>query len=63
MEHIKGNTNNMTDKEKRFDLPPVKTEIEGDRWNWYYVCEDCHGSVNWKDEICIHCGRRLDWNG
>lgn len=55
----------MTDKEKekRSELPPVEPEIEGDRWNYYYVCEDCHGPVNWKDEICIHCGRRLDWNG
>ena len=42
---------------------PVPVEIEGDRWNWYYVCGCCHGQVDWKDKECKHSGRRLDWNG
>ena len=37
-------------------------EIEGDRWNWFYVCSECHGSINWKQEICPHCKRRINWN-
>lgn len=51
------------EQDHRPELPEVKPEIEGDRWNWYYVCGDCHGPVNWKEEKCSHCGRRLDWNG
>ena len=38
-------------------------EVEGDRWNWYWVCGECHSPVNWHEESCPHCGRRLDWNG
>lgn len=39
-------------------------DIEGDPHNGYwYVCEECHGPINWKDEVCPHCGWRLDWNG
>ena len=38
-------------------------EVAGDRWNWYWVCGECHGPVNWHEESCPHCGRRLDWNG
>ena len=39
-------------------------DIEGDPHNGYwYVCEECHCPVNWKDQKCPHCGWRLDWNG
>ena len=41
----------------------VCPEIEGDRYTWFYVCGDCHGQVNWHDEVCRHCKARLDWNG
>ena len=37
-------------------------EIEGDRWNWFYVCSECHGAINWKEEVCPHCKRRINWN-
>lgn len=52
MENINGRENNDCS---------VKPEIEGDRWTWYYVCSECHGQVDWHDEKCKHCGRRLDW--
>lgn len=38
-------------------------EIEGDRYGWFYVCGECHGQINWKDNICPHCGWRINWNG
>ena len=46
-------------------FPTVTTvDIEGDPFNGYwYVCEKCHGAVNWKEAVCPHCGWRLDWNG
>ena len=52
-----------TIRENMNDDNPVSVEIEGDRWSWFYVCGDCHGQVDWHDERCKHCGRRLDWNG
>ena len=39
-----------------------RPEIEGDRWNWFYVCDACHGHINWHDQECPHCKRRLDWS-
>lgn len=39
-------------------------DIEGDPFNGYcYVCEECHGPVDWHEPVCPHCGWRLDWNG
>lgn len=39
-------------------------DIEGDPYNGYwYVCEECHGPVNRKDQKCPHCGWRLNWDG
>lgn len=40
----------------------VLPEVEGDRWNWFYVCGECHGQINWKDKICKHCGREINWD-
>ena len=47
------------------NLKQVTTvDLEGDPHNGYwYVCEECYGPVNWKDQYCPHCGWRLDWNG
>ena len=42
---------------------PAAVEIEGGGWNWWYVCEECHGPVDTKDKICPHCKSPLDWNG
>lgn len=41
----------------------AEVEIEGGGWNWWYVCEECHGQVDTKDKICPHCKSPLDWNG
>lgn len=51
------------DQDHRPELPEVKPEIEGDRWNWFYTCGDCHEAINWHDPVCKHCGRRINWNG
>ena len=37
-------------------------EIEGGGWNYFYVCSECHGFVNWHQDPCPHCGWRLNWN-
>lgn len=50
--------NKKQDSEKWADV-----EIEGERWFWYYVCEECHGMVIWKQEKCLNCGRWLNWDG
>ena len=51
MENLKENTNESV---------PM---IEGDRWNGYfYVCSECHGYIKWKEGICPHCKRRINWN-
>lgn len=44
------------------DGKPVPVDIEGDRWTWWYVCEECHGAVDWKDKTCPHCKSPLDWS-
>lgn len=36
---------------------PVDIEIEGGGSTWWYVCEECHGSVDRNDLFCRHCGR------
>ena len=36
---------------------PVDMEIEGGGSTWWYVCEECHGSVDSNDLFCRHCGR------
>lgn len=39
------------------DQEPVDVEIEGGGSSWWYVCEECHGSVDRNDLFCRHCGR------
>lgn len=36
---------------------PVDMEIEGGGHSWWYVCEECRGSVDTSDRFCRHCGR------
>lgn len=45
-------------------LIPVKREIEGGGFTWFYVCEECHGQVDSRDGFCRHCGHPLEveWN-
>jgi rRNA maturation endonuclease Nob1 len=49
----------MESEEKK----PAAVEMEGGGWNWWYVCEECHGAVDTKDKICPHCKSPLDWSG
>lgn len=55
----------MDNEIKREETEKVTTvDIEGaPHIGYWYVCEECHGPVNWKDQYCPHCGWRLDWNG
>ena len=50
----------MKEQEEKKEV--AKVDIDGDRWSWYYVCSECRYPVNWKQENCLCCGRRLDWN-
>lgn len=61
METIRKKGNNMM-KEQEEKKEVAKVDIDGDRWSWYYVCSECRCPVNWKQEKCLCCGRRLDWN-
>lgn len=36
---------------------PVDIEIEGGGNSWWYVCEECRGTVDTSDRFCRHCGR------
>ena len=36
---------------------PVEIEMEGGGSTWWYVCEECRGSVDRGDRFCRHCGR------
>ena len=42
---------------------PVHTEIEGGGHSWWYVCGECHGSIDNSDLFCRHCGRKVKWDG
>ena len=41
---------------------PSRSEVEGGGSSWFYVCGECHGSVNPYDKHCRHCGRQIEWN-
>ena len=43
-------------------LEPVKPEIEGGGTSWFFVCGECHTSINPKDRFCRGCGRPLEWD-
>ena len=38
---------------------PAEIELEGGGATWWYVCGECHGSVDCTDGFCKHCGRAL----
>lgn len=46
------------DKPKK---PQIMRSLSG--MTWWYICRVCKQSVNFKDEKCGFCGRRLDWTG
>ena len=44
---------------------PVAAEIEGGGngfGSWWYVCGECHGTIDRNDKYCRHCGRGLLWD-
>ena len=53
------NTNRKEQEQDRVSVP----ESEVDRWGWFYVCSECHGLIDWKDQECPHCKARIDWDG
>ena len=38
---------------------PMTTEIEGGGSTWWYVCPECHGSIDHWDQYCKHCGQAV----
>ena len=52
----------LAEAEDTIFMDPVPTEIEGDcRSEWWYVCGECHSSLNPNDKYCHECGRRMKW--
>lgn len=41
-------------------MKPVQREMEGGGYNWFFVCEECHGQVAGMDKYCRHCGHPLE---
>lgn len=40
----------------------VEAEYEGDaRSTWWWVCGECHTTIEDKDKFCKECGRRILW--
>lgn len=38
---------------------PTEAELEGGGCSWWYVCGNCHTSVNENDNYCRECGKML----
>lgn len=54
----------MEEKNVNENEKVTTVDVEGTPRNGYwYVCDECRGIVNWKEEVCPHCGWRLDWDG
>lgn len=41
----------------------AEVELEGGGSTWRYVCEECHGAVNYQAATCPHCKAVLSWEG
>lgn len=41
---------------------PVRMEIEGGGYNWFYVCGECHVQVKVGDKECGCCHSKLLWD-
>ena len=57
MEQTNAITVNLEELMKR--LTPEEIEREGGGSSWWYVCPECHGSVDDRDRFCKHCGQAL----
>lgn len=40
---------------------PAPAEVEGGGSSWWWVCGDCHGTIDRGDIYCRHCGRKIKW--
>ena len=40
---------------------PIEPEIEGSSNTWWYVCGECHTSINPNAKYCHQCGRAVKW--
>ena len=49
----------LAEAENTLLMAPVPAEIEGGGSTWWYVCGDCHGSLDPSDLYCKHCGRKI----
>lgn len=49
----------LAEAEDTLLMEPVPAEIEGGGSTWWYVCGECHGSINCDDSYCRHCGRKI----
>ena len=49
----------LAEAEDTLLMNPVPSEIEGGGHTWWYVCGDCHGSLDPSDSYCKHCGRKI----
>lgn len=41
----------------------VEAELEGGGSTWWYVCSECHTTIDSMDRFCRQCGRRIEWDG
>lgn len=41
----------------------AEPELEGGGHTWWFVCSECHGAIDEKDQYCKHCGARMKKEG
>lgn len=51
----------LAEAEDTIMMNPVPAEIEGGGCNWWYVCGECHSSLNSIDKYYHECGRKIKW--
>ena len=42
---------------------PTHEELEGGGHSWWYVCGECHSTLDSSDRFCRQCGRKVNWDG
>ena len=51
-----------TEAEDTLMAEQVPAEYEGDaRSSWWWVCGECHTTINTGDKFCRECGRKIKW--
>lgn len=49
----------LAEAEDTIMMSPVPAELEGGGYNWWYVCGECHSTLNSHDKYCHECGRKI----